>query len=352
MPLYASLRTRKLKTNYKMRSCDRHNRRLYQPKNLVPHPKYANKRMVGHAYESVRQAVTRRIKETGAKPAKNSVLAQEIVLYASPEYFRPQYHRKDPDGFGKFDDKPTAQWANATKNWLVEKYGDNLVSVDLHLDESTPHIHAVVTPIMEKTLKKKRTKEQIKNNEPAETYTAKRFDADTMFGWKQHDSFQAEYAGALKHLGLVPGVKKDRSKAEHETHHEYNQKLKEALNEPEFKNADEYEEFVPRKRKFFESAGNYLSSIFDGFKALHAKNQQKLNQIVYQSESKRQVLSHDNQQMSEKVKKYQDTLDFMDKYDINPDDLLDFVHHRDSQAKEQRLQARQSNTLPSPTYQP
>jgi hypothetical protein len=38
--------------------------------------------------------------------------------------------------------------AKAAKEWAIKEFGeDNIVGIDLHLDESSPHVHVVVTPV-------------------------------------------------------------------------------------------------------------------------------------------------------------------------------------------------------------
>lgn len=65
-----------------------------------------------------------------------------IVIGASPEYFRPD----DPDARGSFDHDRMQAWRDRALAWLRAEFGDDLVYADLHLDEDTPHIHAIVAP--------------------------------------------------------------------------------------------------------------------------------------------------------------------------------------------------------------
>ncbi|WP_434472223.1 plasmid recombination protein [Aeromonas veronii] len=37
---------------------------------------------------------------------------------------------------------------------LKKRYGENLISVELHCDERTPHLHAEVVPLVKKNQKK------------------------------------------------------------------------------------------------------------------------------------------------------------------------------------------------------
>jgi len=73
-----------------------------------------------------------------------------IVLSASPEYFRPA----DPEAVGTWDEDRLAAWLEATMNQLREEHGVDLIFAELHLDEDTPHIHAVVAPTYSKKARK------------------------------------------------------------------------------------------------------------------------------------------------------------------------------------------------------
>lgn len=72
---------------------------------------------------------------------KDAVYAEELVLSASPEFF------KDQDVVKK--------WAAKQVDFLKKEYGANCVNAVLHLDESTPHIHAFVVPIINNKLSHK-----------------------------------------------------------------------------------------------------------------------------------------------------------------------------------------------------
>lgn len=71
------------------------------------------------------------------KIAKNAIYAVEFMLTFSNE------------AKGKID---IDTWYKDNMNWLEKHFGgaDNVVSAILHLDERTPHIHAIVIPLDEK----------------------------------------------------------------------------------------------------------------------------------------------------------------------------------------------------------
>lgn len=77
------------------------------------------------------------------KIRKNGVLAIEVLLTASPSYFR-----ENPENYGQYNLQKTHAFNEVSVKWLQEYFGpENLVSAVCHLDEATPHIHAIITPI-------------------------------------------------------------------------------------------------------------------------------------------------------------------------------------------------------------
>jgi len=74
---------------------------------------------------------------------RDSVLCREIVLSASPSYFRPG--REECPGV--FDMDRMKRWATAALGWAKRQWPDQLASFCLHLDEmGSPHAHLLVVP--------------------------------------------------------------------------------------------------------------------------------------------------------------------------------------------------------------
>lgn len=118
---------------------------------------------------------------------KNAVLCVEMLLTASPEYFRPE----DPSRAGYYKPEKLESWQQAVKEWLDAEYGDRIVRAELHLDESTPHIHAYLVPLDERG----------------------KLNCRGIFGGRQKLSqFQDSYANAMSPLGLERGIKGSRAK--------------------------------------------------------------------------------------------------------------------------------------------
>ena len=85
-----------------------------------------------------RMMALERIEEVGAKRRKDSVVLQDGLLTATPEWIM----EKSPE--------EQAEYFNYAFGFLKDRYGEaNFKSVVVHLDEATPHMHFVFVPITE-----------------------------------------------------------------------------------------------------------------------------------------------------------------------------------------------------------
>lgn len=131
--------------------------------NIVKARSHLNQILEGHA-----DGLTASLKTLYANGVKKPAAQSEkpylrIVLSASPEYFRPY----DPETVGTWDEDRLAKWIEATMGQLREEHGVDLIFAELHLDEDTPHIHAVVAPTY---LKKARVPGKPKRGETPEQF--------------------------------------------------------------------------------------------------------------------------------------------------------------------------------------
>lgn len=195
-----SLRIQKLKCS-NIAGTKKHNQREYQPENADPEKSDLNEVLIGSG--NIDDLVFTRINEQGAKfieSGKNaSTIAVEMVISASPEYFRER-----ASDVGTYDPQKMANWRDSNIEFLSKKYGDNLLRVDLHLDEATPHMHAIITPLVEKQ-RKIRGKNEYK--------TVNVLDAKNLFNRSALVELQTEAAQAVAHLGIERGIR--HSKAKH-----------------------------------------------------------------------------------------------------------------------------------------
>lgn len=83
-----------------------------------------------------RQLVMNRIEESGAKRRKNSVVLQDALVTASPEWMDEQSYETQVAYF------------NHAYKYFVKKFGEeNIISAVVHMDEAHPHMHLCFVPI-------------------------------------------------------------------------------------------------------------------------------------------------------------------------------------------------------------
>lgn len=85
--------------------------------------------------------ITEDVKEytKDVKLRKNGVLARDLLLTSSPEFFN------------NLDDSEKQKWVDLNIQFLQNNFGDNCLFAALHKDESTWHIHALIVPKFDKT---------------------------------------------------------------------------------------------------------------------------------------------------------------------------------------------------------
>ena len=184
MPL-AIARIAKLKGG-SIAASEQHTKRQRETPNA--NPEVENIRFIGqsdtHDGSTLETLVLQRIGEQTIR--KNAVMCVEMVLTASPEYFRPH----DPGKAGYYHPQQLEDFQQAVHQWLLNKYDDRIVRAELHLDEATPHIHAYLVPLDEKG----------------------KLNCRGLFGGREKLSrFQDSYASAMAPIGLERGIKGSRA---------------------------------------------------------------------------------------------------------------------------------------------
>ncbi len=202
MVALAILRVEKLKSFGNVGGSEAHTARLQDTPNANPNK--TNIRLIGNLGEPpLEELVKTKIAiATKHPPRKDAVLCSDIFLSASREYFRPA----DPSKAGEWDDQKMWDFANVSKKWLQDNYADKCIRAELHLDEATPHIHAYVVPINDRT-KKLSHKEMFGGNGRQASI--------------KMSKLQDSYAAALAPLGIARGIK--GSQATHTKVKEYYQ---------------------------------------------------------------------------------------------------------------------------------
>lgn len=174
---YAVFRVEKIKTRAGLGSRAAHNLRVNPT--AAPHAdpakKSQNRTAGARTVEAVQTALDKRLSSLAKPPRSNAVLAVELMLTASPEWFAAGGDLQ--------------AWAKATHAWISTEFGqENILTVSLHRDESTPHIQALIVPIHDGKLR-----------------AAHWFD-----GPKKLSELQTRYHRNVASLGLRRGEKRDK----------------------------------------------------------------------------------------------------------------------------------------------
>ena len=132
----AVLRFAKIKDTHSLRGALAHNLRVQQPHNADQGKKHLNR--IHRDLNSI-EACTARFNNLldGKTVRKNAVLAHEVIVTGSHEALS-----------GMTKDEQNGYFADALK-WLSKLHGgsNRLISVAIHYDEHTPHMHAIYVPL-------------------------------------------------------------------------------------------------------------------------------------------------------------------------------------------------------------
>jgi len=182
MSMKAILRIEKVTGQGSATGKTNHNLRLVDVPNADPERSHLNQVLLG-GNKGIWELANDRIEEARIKRKirPDAVRAVEILLTASPEYFE-----RDADNVCRTIPK---RWVQLQEEFLRKQFGKNLVQAVLHMDEKSPHIHAIVIPLKDGKLS-----------------------AKEMFTPKTLRQLQTDYAEAMKSEGLQRGVEGSRTK--------------------------------------------------------------------------------------------------------------------------------------------
>lgn len=208
MKAFAILRVSKLKAVGQIGSASGHNSRKRAQSHADNQTPLmgGGSRLLGGQADAV-AAYAERISTTGAKPRKGAVLALEFVASASKEWFQSASR----------DEREA--WVSDTMEFLTDRVGAeaNILSAHLHDDESTPHIHFLAVPLVQKARKKSgrrsaKATAQDKQNEGLSWALAA---ADIVGDRRKLEALQTDYAFAVADRGLRRGRPRAMTQAKH-----------------------------------------------------------------------------------------------------------------------------------------
>lgn len=190
-----------------------HIARTHMPPNAVPELTYLNEELVEfpEGVADRTDAINYRLDHAGLtrKIGTNQVRAIRIMLTGSHDDMK----RIAAEGRIK-------EWCADNLDWLRKTYGeDNVVSAVLHLDESTPHIHASVVPIVTGERRKANDKKAGKRRYRKKSTAQPRLCADDVMTRVKLKAYQDSYAETMSKYGLERGIV--GSEARHVTTQEF-----------------------------------------------------------------------------------------------------------------------------------
>lgn len=142
----------------------------------------------------IRQIIKKQQEQTGRAVRKDAVALVEFVPTFS----------KEVENIIDFED-----WNKSNLEWLEKQFGkENLIRYDLNADECTRHGHYFLVPLDEKGY----------------------LNASKFFGKKQQVvQLQDSYADAMERFGLVRGISKEQTRANHQSLDDWHKQEKERL---------------------------------------------------------------------------------------------------------------------------
>lgn len=184
--MFSILRLQKLKSRSQISSSQNHNLRLKPVPNADPDRKHLNYVVGAKSYKELVGEMEDKFFKHNITPRKDSVQLVEVVLTASPEFFK------------NISGEEFKAWLKENYNWAKEEFGENLLQFVLHRDETTPHIHLIFTPI---------TKDH-------------RLSMKDLYGGKvKMSELQSRYSNKMAKFGLKRG--KEQSQTKHTTIKEF-----------------------------------------------------------------------------------------------------------------------------------
>lgn len=184
-----------------------HIERKVKPSNADEERTHLNRRLVDYpdGVQTRTQAIQHRLQTAGLtrKVGKNQVRAIRIMLSGSPDDMQRIVRESRLD-----------EWCADNMKYLDATFGkENIVSADLHLDETSPHIHATLVPIITTERKRKKQEERATKHYRTKSVSRPRLCADDVMSRVKLKGYQDTYAEAMSKYGLKRGI--EGSEARH-----------------------------------------------------------------------------------------------------------------------------------------
>lgn len=294
---YTSLQFNKAKGTSDSRMSD-HIERKVIPHNADSTRTHLNRELIElpDGVKDRNEAISQRIKSAGIKRkiTPDQVRAIRVMLSGTHEDMMKIQES------GRID-----EWCNDNLQWLYKNFGrENTVSVVLHMDELTPHIHATVVPIVTGERRKAKKEQAEGKRKYRKKADAVRLCADDVLNRDTMTAFHDSYAKLMEKYGLQRGV--SGSEARHVSTAQYyrniqreKEELRNAVQELQNQKQEAQEQLVQTKREIqtdklkgaaTHAATNIVESVGSLFgsnkvKILEQENRQLYNEVAVRDES-------------------------------------------------------------------
>ncbi len=169
------------------------------------------------------EAIAYRIRSAGIKRKITSDQVRAVRVMMSGTHRDMMKIQQD----GRMD-----EWCNDSMEWLYRTFGrENTVSAVLHMDETTPHIHATIVPIVTGERRKAKQKQTEGKRSYRKKADAARLCADDVLNRDKLTGYHDDYAKVMEKYGLQRGVR--GSEARHVTTTQYYRDLERQTGELE-----------------------------------------------------------------------------------------------------------------------
>ena len=204
---------------------------VFVPDNAQPERTCLNKEYMSRKYVdengrsktyTLQQMINKRISECGIKVRKGQSRSLEIIFGGSPE------------ALSSLSPEQLDQWAKDTIEWAKNEWGaENVMYAALHMDESTPHLHMIVVPIVKGISRRSASKavQDRKKGIERKSYCKNpdklRLSANDVYTKSRLYGYHTSYAKVVgKKYGLQRGIKAEPgSVKKHQSSIEYNRAL-------------------------------------------------------------------------------------------------------------------------------
>ena len=204
---------------------------VFVPDNAQPERTILNKEYMSRKYVdengrpktyTLQQMINKRISECDIKVRKGQSRSLEIIFGGSPE------------ALSSLSPEQLDQWAKDTIEWAKNEWGaENVMYAALHMDESTPHLHLIVVPIVKGVSRRSASKaaQDSKKGIERKSYSKDpqklRLSANDVYTKSRLYGYHTSYAKIVgKKYGLQRGIRAEAgSVKKHQSSIEYNRAL-------------------------------------------------------------------------------------------------------------------------------